>query len=210
MDLIKKKIKKAKLDLKNAIRIEVMCYSDKNGKVNRNKVYVFKCSGESCVKEIRAQTSHLKTHSGFCRSCFKKGLPFQAVYNELVTTQHVTGKKAVNLTYEEFLEFTKIDKCHYCDIHIRWVPHTKVDGKEISGARSYKLDRKNNDIGYNKYNLVVCCWKCNQAKGNRYSYEEWYNMTKSYRKLKQKTDLEMTLQAHTNQLMAMEGPDFLY
>ncbi len=64
------------------------------------------------------------------------------------------------LTYEEFLEFTKIDKCYYCNSNIIWRPH-HIKGK---GNGGYHLDRKDNNLGYTKENCVVCCFVCNKMK----------------------------------------------
>ncbi len=51
------------------------------------------------------------------------------------------------------------------------------------------LDRKDNDVGYIFDNVVSCCWRCNDAKSNAYTYLEWFNMTKYFRDLKDDKDL---------------------
>ena len=149
-----------------------------NGKKRKQKVYIFNCSVCGC--EIRSQIQHLPKHSGKCVRCSQFNDPFRAAYNELIRNCE-RRKHEITLTYEEFFQFTKIDKCHYCGVKIMWYPHTKNNGKEVSGSRSYKLDRMNNDLGYTNANCVVCCWKCNSSKGNRFTYEEWYGMTAYFR-----------------------------
>jgi hypothetical protein len=74
----------------------------------------------------------------------------------------------VLLSFEEFLEFTKIKNCHYCDNSIVWDEH---NGWRIN------LDRKNNTLPYTKENCVVCCKLCNYSKSDKYTYEEWKAMT---------------------------------
>ena len=64
------------------------------------------------------------------------------------------------MTFSEFLEFTKIDKCHYCGNQITWTSHRH--NREI--YHGYNLDRKDNDDGYTKDNCVVCCEVCNYMK----------------------------------------------
>ena len=59
-----------------------------------------------------------------------------------------------------FLEFTKINKCYYCDGDIKWHAYW-VEGKRNN---HYNLDRKNNNEGYTKNNCVVCCELCNYMK----------------------------------------------
>lgn len=165
------------LNRKDAIDIERKFYPG-TGYVN---TYIFKCNVIECNELCRVQTQHLKKARGLCRRCVQKGLPYEAKYNELKKS---CRKRKINLTitYEEFLEFTKILNCHYCLDKIEWHPFTRDIKNYSVVSRSYKLDRKNNDLGYLNENCVVCCWKCNSAKGDRYSYEEWYGMTQYFRK----------------------------
>lgn len=79
--------------------------------------------------------------------------------------------KTCSFTFQEFLKFTKIKKCHYCAGKVIWWEHNS-SGKN----HQYNLDRKNNNIGYTKENCVVCCPRCNQMKKNL-SYKEFYDFT---------------------------------
>ena len=87
--------------------------------------------------------------------------PFESLYNRLKRTAERCKHKA-DLTYEEFLLFTKLSCCHYCSRSLDW-----------SSAQAYNLDRKDNLKGYSKDNLVVCCYVCNRTKGNLFSYKEF-------------------------------------
>jgi hypothetical protein len=89
--------------------------------------------------------------------------PYEALYN---TIKHLAKKRGllVDLTYEEYLRFTKVSNCHYCGTNIDWQPYNKMNG--------HKLDRKDNSLGYSKKNCVVCCARCNRAKSNHFTYAE--------------------------------------
>jgi hypothetical protein len=111
-------------------------------------------------------------------NCIKGGLtkrkrPFESAYNSLIRN---AKKRAINvfLTYEEFIEFTKIEECHYCLCKLIWEPHN-------SKSIKINLDRKDNNE-YSKENCVTCCKRCNQAKSNVFTYEEWYEMTECLRR----------------------------
>lgn len=162
--------------LKPPIRIET--YKRKN-KGNRT-VYVYKCSNPDCDKELRKRVSNQKTDMGkeLCHRCVNRRRPFESTYITLKNSK----RHKVDFTYEEFLEFTKIDKCHYCLDAIKWQPYAYDRKKYIS--RAYYLDRVNNDIHYTKENCVVCCTRCNRAKSNKFSYEEWFGMTSYLRQKK--------------------------
>lgn len=105
-------------------------------------------------------------HSKGC-GCTKPGLrkrPYEALYNSLVRmTDH-----AVEMTYEEFLEFTSIEECFYCGKEVTFSAHHIT-----KHGSNYHLDRKDNNRGYSKENCVVCCPRCNQAKSNHFTYEEF-------------------------------------
>jgi len=124
---------------------------------------------ESCGCLQRERASEAK------RKAFR---PFEHIYNALV---HRTRKKirVVDLSFEEFLEFTKINECHYCGVPITWMPYSN---RQTYGR--YYLDRKNNDLEYVKNNLVVCCGVCNHGKAHRYTYEEWVCMTAALKRFR--------------------------
>jgi hypothetical protein len=167
------------LKAEDALRIEDSYYgkADQDGNRRSYKLYVYECA---CGAKIGSQSQHLKKHSGKCVSCSQFNDPFRAAYNELVKCC-ARRLMAIDIAYEDFLIFTKTTKCHYCYSPIFWYPHTKLNGKEVAGSRSYKLDRMNNDIGYLKSNCVVCCKRCNEGKSGDFTYEEWHGMTAYFR-----------------------------
>jgi hypothetical protein len=85
-------------------------------------------------------------------------------------------KRQMTISYEEFLTLIGTGKppCYYCGDVVEY----KMGS---SGSQTYHLDRLDNRFGYHKDNVVVCCKKCNFAKGDRYTYEEWFAMTKALR-----------------------------
>lgn len=103
-------------------------------------------------------------------------LPYEALYRRMVRDNTIHLRILdLSLTYEDFVEFTKFDKCYYCTSPLIW--------KEFSsGPFGYNLDRKDNDKGYHKGNLVPCCARCNMGKRDTFSFEEWYGMTAYFRK----------------------------
>jgi hypothetical protein len=151
-----------------------------------------RCKNENCTNIIYRDKYCLSNWSGNCKRCanlikLKKARlvpnptvkrPYEALYNNLLKNAIEKSIK-VTLTYIEFLEFTKINNCQYCYEEVKW---TKVNLFK-NGSR-YNLDRMNNSNGYEKSNLIVCCWRCNNSKGNRYSHEEWYGMTKYFRDMR--------------------------
>ena len=119
--------------------------------------------------------------SGRARSCgcYRRNMvtaknslpPFQGNYNRMVN-QSKLRNVSVELTFEEYLAFTKIQECHYCEQAINWKPRAMT---------SYNLDRKDSTIGYTVDNCVVCCRRCNWGKGDKFSYAEWVSMTRTLR-----------------------------
>jgi hypothetical protein len=130
-------------------------------------VNVYKCSIDNCDNEIKMRNGE-QNHSGMCLMHSHRKRPYESIYHRLFNDHRKLG---VSLTYEEFVEFTKIKKCHYCNQYIDWLEYATVGGKFLSTA--YYLDRKDLIKGYSKDNCVVCCTDCNNLRGNRFSYEEF-------------------------------------
>lgn len=154
------------LDIKNAI-----CQED-------DYSWVFKCTGEGCSRLIKSKPYYLKNHSGKCRSCMNKKRPFFHLFNRMKNSARASHLE-FRLSFEDFLEFTKLDKCHYCVTSITWLEYCYHNSKFITAP--YYIDRMDNSFGYIKSNCTICCSRCNKAKSSKYSYQEWYGMTKYFR-----------------------------
>lgn len=86
--------------------------------------------------------------------------PYEWLYNHLLY-RAARHDKTVDLTYEEFMSFRVIEECHYCGESIDWQ------------KKAMHLDRKDSAEGYSVPNCVVCCGRCNKAKLDHFTYEEW-------------------------------------
>lgn len=99
---------------------------------------------------------------GSWRKRDKKYPPFKSLYNMFLNVnKHRKNIVRVDLTFDDFLGFTKIPTCYYCGEPVVWEPYRKL-GK----SNAYNLDRKNNKLGYTKDNCVVCCKGCNLLKSH--------------------------------------------
>jgi hypothetical protein len=130
-------------------------------------LYTVPCAG-TCGGEARSSKKQLD-QPHFCRKCSQRRSQNQKPRNRFTTYElayrHLSRlakqRPGTLLTFEEYTELLTLQpKCHYCGHSI------------IVSSSAYRLDRKNNSIGYTKENCVVCCGECNRIKSDRYSYEE--------------------------------------
>ena len=145
--------------------------------------YVFRCI-ECKVRDVRYPCYYLYNSEKYreqltyrCRTCANKH-NWDGVYGPFESQFKEFCKKAshkVELTYEEFLSFTRIKHCTYCYDFINWEPRARRGG--------HHLDRKDNDKGYSMKNCVVCCAECNRVKSDIYSYEEMREIGKILMKI---------------------------
>jgi len=163
----------------NAIRTEWY----KSSKSNRLRLYIFICN---CGKELKIRPSYLSRHSGICKSCNgKKTIKKAQVSNRLRPYESKfnlfkTRCPETDLNYEDYLKFVGTD-CHYCERKLPWQPF----GENNPG---FWLDRKDNNIGHLKMNLVTCCGICNNTKRDEFTYEEFMllaTVLKQIRELRQ-------------------------
>lgn len=121
-----------------------------------------------------------------CEQCAYKGerpyrrkRPYEAQYNIFLGR----ARYPVTITYEQFLELTKEDKCHYCKAEIGWQQY-----RIHSEGSASNLDRKDNTKGYSLDNVVVCCPRCNYGKNRYFTYEEWVVMTRALAQLQKELE----------------------
>ena len=144
-----------------------MCICDCGNKVtvNAHRLKYGKTKSCGCIrKEVTRKRN------------FENYKPYEYLYTNLKNR----GKYKVDLTLEEFLEFIKITKCHYCNAEIKWYER---HSKYYESSYAYNLDRKDNTTGYTKENCVVCCKLCNFTKANRFTYDEMLILGKSIEKI---------------------------
>src|SRR3990167_5344677 len=123
-------------------------------------------SCHNCPTKITARSK-----SGLCGQCNRRQpknskRPFEWVYMKLLRSAALRGIP-VTLSFEEFLGFTEIPCCRYCNGEVTWVPHSHW------GPGPTNLDRLNNAKGYEKGNLAVCCHHCNTKKSDWLSSDEF-------------------------------------
>lgn len=105
--------------------------------------------------------------TGGCRSCAnrRRALPYQTIYKKM--RNHATSRGLeIAISFEEFVEFTKVTSCSYCGADIKWSQRT---GK----STAYNLDRIDCARGYTKDNVVVACPLCNRTRSNSFTVEEF-------------------------------------
>lgn len=144
------------------------------------KIYIVKCDTEGCDSVLRVRTHELNSDKQrTCLKCQNRKRPYESAYNSFVKSAH-RAKHEVTISYEEFLEYMKIDRCEYCGKKIERNPYPVVNGKYSTRAPAF--DRKDSSRGYHKDNIAVCCIECNKAKSNIFSYDAWKEMTKVLRR----------------------------
>lgn len=143
------------------------------------------CRCECGVESVRQGGSLKSGDSTGCRKCsalrfaddqsvWGRGLPYRWLYDLLLRSAEERHLTCV-MTFNEFVEFTATNSCHYCGDSIVWSKWNHHN------SGKYNIDRKDNTLGYSKDNCVVCCTTCNRAKGARYDHETWFAMTQVLR-----------------------------
>ena len=150
--------------------------------IHLNEAWLCRC--ECGIERIMA-TSDFRRHES-CWECRPKDKPtlrtrpFEAVFNLMrnAVLRRLGGRRhhEFTISYEEFAEIAQTGKCHYCHEPISFVRHGKTKANH-----AYRVDRKDNSKGYVSGNVCACCKRCNFSKGDRYTYEEWFIMTRCYR-----------------------------
>lgn len=140
-------------------------------------VYKFVCTGTDCENIISCLNGYQGKHTGKCRSCCQKKRLFQASYSELLKNGRGKGRAPieVNLTYGQFYQLCQELNCHYCNEPVK---RSSIRG--TPGYKNYALDRKDNNRGYSMDNCVTCCWRCNQIKGENFTYSQFLEIARKY------------------------------
>lgn len=120
--------------------------------------------------------THLRTGQLTSCGCYRaenaaairRKRPYEALYNSVA--RRSKSRYDSSLTYEQFLSFTKEDRCGYCYAPVVWAEFAITNHGHTA---AYNLDRVDNSKGYHVDNLIVCCGRCNKAKSDHFTHDEW-------------------------------------
>jgi hypothetical protein len=124
----------------------------------------------ACGTKRKVNSGNLMHGGSLGCGCTKKGLrlrPFESLYRVL-RKEAIRRGIEFRLTYEGFLLLVAQKSCSYCGCAIKWSEY-----RVTKNGSAYNLDRKNNSLGYSRSNCVVCCSRCNRAKSDHFTYDEW-------------------------------------
>ena len=160
-------------------RLTVIGYDSSKMDNNKSRAY-WNCKCK-CGNTKIISSRYLRSGDVLSCGCLRREIhekkPYEWIYTMLLyqTKSRTNGFSDV-MSFEEFLEFTKITQCHYCNESITWHKHRTYKNPNIL---KYHLDRKDNLVGYTKENCVVCCTLCNFVKGKQLTYDEMLIVGKS-------------------------------
>jgi hypothetical protein len=128
-----------------------------------------------CGNARVVESLNLRHNKSLSCGCLRRELfqlrQFESLFNRAKRDAQRRGL-SFTLTFKQFENLTLITECHYCGDPITWMKQGTKDRKwKYLGATN--LDRKDNTKGYTKQNVVVCCTRCNRAKSNTFSYDEF-------------------------------------
>ena len=118
----------------------------------------------------------------------KKCMDCQRWYNIGVNSKKERKNKPspeLVITEEQFLSWCNSQerRCFYCEIpeiKIKEVGLKTQTGRPLSALG---IDRLDPEKGYEKDNIVFCCFACNKAKGDVFTPEEMYEIGRAIRKV---------------------------
>ena len=102
---------------------------------------------------------------------------------ECLQKHYVTQIFPVVFPLEDFQEFiSRKHKCEYCDITKEKITSLinsgKLNKKKDTRGWSLEIDRKKPNFEYTRENCVWCCYWCNNAKTDEFSYDEFKKIGK--------------------------------
>lgn len=144
-------------------------YTPKGDKV---LIYICSCKTNNCPNPIRIWSSSSR-HCGYCNDCAdlrNRRKPYTYLFSSFINAQKHRNVK-VDLDFEQFVSLCEDEVCHYCGSE---TIRDKHRAKKQSNA--YMIDRKNNLLSYTIDNCVSCCWKCNDLKSDKFTYDEFLKL----------------------------------
>lgn len=132
-----------------------------------------KCGQEKPITEFyRHSIEHKDRHRSYCKVCCCQATPHKR-YTNLARQ----GNHQVLFSCEEFIAWFNRQKpqCYYCGQNL-----ISRNGGRMRNNALLTIDRKDNGLPYTIQNIVICCWRCNRAKGNWFTEQQMLEIAERY------------------------------
>jgi len=154
-----------------------------------------KCGNEKPLSEFGKHRLSKDGHAYRCKECARKhskawSLTPAGIFTRVQARANYYKKhdpkryRPLEITRDGFVEWynSQPKTCVYCDIPEETIPIVAVSFDRR--VAHLVIDRKDNDLGYNKENMVLSCHLCNFIKMNRFSHYEMREIAQKYIKTK--------------------------
>jgi len=160
-----------------------------------------KCTKCGKVKPLSKFGKHCRMKDGHtyrCKECISKyGKWYRytpsGVYQAIKGRNKFYQGKPFEITREEFVEWYNSQPkiCVYCDLLESDLPY--IDDSYNNKSLRMSIDAKNNDLGYIKGNIAICCHRCNSIKSDLLSFDEMREFAQKYIKSKWEAQLRRAI-----------------
>lgn len=141
-------------------------------------------AGNLCNKHYKRNIGRTEKYKKMKRDYYVKNkksiVAYRNTRKHILEYRYVQGKneaksrnKNFTLTLDEY-KIIMTNICHYCDTIL---------------TSGFSLDRKDNNIGYTKNNVVPCCSKCNTFKRDLLTYAEMLKVISVLKELRNKNSI---------------------
>ncbi len=147
-----------------------------------------KCTKCSKMLSLSSFGNHRISKDGLahrCKECAKKNSKIwnntaSGIYSRIKSRTKHYQRTTVEMEREDFIEWYDSQErvCGYCSIPEECLHLLRPRFQAKSGRLT--VDRKDNDQGYFRDNLVLACCRCNSIKCDELTYEEMREFAQKY------------------------------
>ena len=147
--------------------------------------YCKRCDRTLPINHFHRDKKSEDGHAFYCKECCseygkKWRMTASGVYSSVKGRNKFYNNHPFKITKKEFVNWYKAQpqKCHYCGLSIELLD--RFNEKFNTKGVRFTIDCKDNEVGYEKDNIVLACDKCNTMKSNYIPYETMLEIGKKY------------------------------
>lgn len=129
---------------------------------------------EFVCPQCKSTDENLRYPSGKVKNCMDCSRYTALVGNSKKTRKHQQTTPELLISKEEFLDWCRSGDriCTYCSIPESFLRYANQKSQIGLTVAALGIDRIDNAGDYSLGNICYCCFACNKAKGNVFSYND--------------------------------------